>query len=82
MRKKFSLFMLFVLFVFQSTEVFATSKTIPLDYQQNLTQKGGSDNVIPYKDIIGWRYKTINGVVHKRQYNYSTEQWIGSWQPM
>ncbi|MEG0293484.1 hypothetical protein [Enterococcus sp.] len=39
------------------------------------------DEVItaPYADSIGWRYQMIDGKLHKRQYNYTQEKWIGSW---
>ena len=30
-------------------------------------------------DIIEWRYKTENGKVYKRQFNYSKNEWIGDW---
>jgi hypothetical protein len=30
--------------------------------------------------IIGWRYKSVNGQMYRRQYNYSREQWIGEWE--
>jgi hypothetical protein len=29
--------------------------------------------------IIGWIIKNENGVLYKRQYNYSTATWIGEW---
>lgn len=31
------------------------------------------------KDNIGWRYKVINGILYKRLYNYSKNEWIGKW---
>ncbi len=31
-------------------------------------------------DIIGWRYKSVDGHVYRRQYNYSKEKWIGEWE--
>ncbi len=34
----------------------------------------------PLSDIIGWRYKTENGQVYRRQYNYSKQKWIGEWE--
>lgn len=30
-------------------------------------------------DIIEWRYKTENGKIYKRKYNYSKEKWVGNW---
>lgn len=35
---------------------------------------------VPFADIIGWRYKSENGNVYRRQYNYSQEKWIGEWE--
>lgn len=29
--------------------------------------------------VIVWRYKKINNVLYKRQYNQSTKKWIGLW---
>lgn len=43
----------------------------------SLTSKG---NISTYADIIEWRYKTVNGVLYKRKFNYSKNKWIGSWQ--
>ncbi|MTK08110.1 MAG: hypothetical protein F8N38_13630 [Hungatella sp.] len=34
----------------------------------------------PLSDIIGWRYKSVDGQVYRRQYNYSKEKWIGDWE--
>lgn len=40
-----------------------------------------SDQLItPYSDITGWRYKSENGQVYRRLYNYSTQEWIGEWE--
>lgn len=33
----------------------------------------------PYKNDIGWRYKIINGILYKRQYDYTNQKWIGKW---
>lgn len=38
-----------------------------------------SCGISPLAENIRWRYKVINGVLHKRQYNYATRQWIGKW---
>lgn len=34
-----------------------------------------------YRDSIVWRYKTVNGRLYKRQYNTTTNKWIGDWIP-
>lgn len=31
-------------------------------------------------DIIGWRYKSVNGQMYQRQYNYTKVKWIGEWE--
>lgn len=33
----------------------------------------------PRADIIDWRYKIVDGIVYKRLFNYSKNQWIGEW---
>lgn len=44
------------------------------------TSTDNIQEIIPRKAIITWRYKTINGKLYMRQYNNSTEKWIGSWE--
>ncbi|MBS7578438.1 MULTISPECIES: hypothetical protein [unclassified Enterococcus] len=31
------------------------------------------------KSIIEWRFKTIDGKLYKRLYDYTTNTWIGDW---
>lgn len=33
----------------------------------------------PKANDIGWRFKIVNGVLYKRQYDYTRKQWIGDW---
>lgn len=33
----------------------------------------------PVSSNIEWRFKVIDGVLYKRQYNTSTKEWIGDW---
>lgn len=35
---------------------------------------------IPFADIKGWRYKSVDGKMYRRQYNYSRQKWIGKWE--
>ena len=35
-----------------------------------------------FAHIIEWRFKQINGVWHKRQYDCTAQKWIGSWVPV
>lgn len=37
--------------------------------------------VQPKADEIRWRFKTVDGKVYKRLYNFSTKTWIGDWIP-
>lgn len=36
-------------------------------------------SIVPLKDVLVWRYKTLNGKTYKRLYNSTTKQWIGNW---
>lgn len=38
------------------------------------------DVAYPNANIIGWRYKSEDGKMYRRQYNYSREKWIGEWE--
>ncbi|MBD5090123.1 MAG: hypothetical protein HDT30_15175 [Clostridiales bacterium] len=40
------------------------------------------DIVSPCSDDIRWRYKSINGILYRRKYNYTTGTWIGKWEPV
>lgn len=39
----------------------------------------GNNNIMPLSDEIRWVYKTENGRVYKRLFNFSTGKWIGNW---
>ena len=45
----------------------------PVFAQENISQ------IEPRSDVIGWKYKNIDGNLYKRLYNYTKEQWIGDW---
>ncbi len=34
----------------------------------------------PCADSIQWRFKTENGKLYRRLYNYTTASWIGEWE--
>lgn len=34
----------------------------------------------PRAQIIEWRYKVENNKLYRRQYNCSTNEWIGNWE--
>lgn len=59
---------------------FAYSKT-PKDISTVPKATIEEDNsYIPYADVIGWRFKKIDGVSYKRQYNYTKQKWLGEWE--
>lgn len=39
-----------------------------------------NEGIVPYSDIIEYRYKVVNGDVYRRLYNYSKECWVGEWE--
>lgn len=45
----------------------------PVFAQENISQ------IEPRSDVIGWKYKNIDGKLYKRLYNYTKEQLIGDW---
>lgn len=34
---------------------------------------------ITFSDNLKWRYKSENGILYKRLYNYTTNCWVGNW---
>lgn len=38
------------------------------------------DGISMRADIIDWRYKTVDGWIYRRLYNYSRGTWIGEWE--
>jgi len=50
----------------------------PIEHVTESTQF--DQQITPYSDIIGWRYKTEKGNMYRRQYNYSKQEWIGEWE--
>jgi hypothetical protein len=62
------------------TEVMASSPQ-NLICPTNITIMEQTDPIIvPYSDIIDWRYKTIGDSLYRRQYNYSKQIWLGEWE--
>lgn len=58
-----------------------TSTFAQENHSQAIIKSVEFNKVAPYSDIIKWRYKSINGKLYKRQFNYTTQQWIGDWIP-
>lgn len=36
--------------------------------------------ITPFTDEIGWVYEYFDGILYKRQYNYTKKCWIGEWE--
>ena len=55
---------------------YAQSETMNVQYvTQSSTQientiELNSTEIVPFADIIGWRYKDVDGQMYRRQYNY------------
>lgn len=48
--------------------------------QQEVCAKTNSEEeIMPLADIIVWKYKIVNGVLYKRQYNQTKKCWVGNW---
>ncbi|RKD34985.1 hypothetical protein [Lacrimispora algidixylanolytica] len=45
-----------------------------------VTQKQTPEKHYLDAQIIEWRYKTVNGKMYRRQYNYSRKKWVGDWE--
>lgn len=54
----------------------------PLEYSYELETGEEEPEINPRADIIKWRYKTINGHIYRRKYNYTKHIWIGNWEPV
>ena len=39
----------------------------------------GYESVQPRKDKIDWVYKSENGYLYRRLFNFSKNEWIGDW---
>ena len=48
-------------------------------YQAENATESTTEGIVTYADRVGWVYKTENGVMYKRQFNYATSQWVGDW---
>lgn len=44
-----------------------------------MTNQELNSNISPFAINTGWRYKSVNGNIYKRLYNYDTGKWIGDW---
>ncbi|MCI5597199.1 MAG: hypothetical protein MR380_10920 [Lachnospiraceae bacterium] len=82
MNKKYIILSTIVLFnlIFTKNTLFLSASTV----QSNSNAPSSltvieKEEIQPKADDIRWRYKTIDGKLYKRLYNYSTKTWIGDW---
>ncbi|MEA4897569.1 MAG: hypothetical protein VB065_10860 [Eubacteriales bacterium] len=46
------------------------------------TSPAKAEEVVLRAPTLVWRYKYIDGKLHKRLFNESTQQWVGEWIPV
>lgn len=56
-----------------------TESAVPYPYNTVCGDMGNPEEISPAADNIIWITKTENGKIYMRQYNTSTNQWIGDW---
>lgn len=49
------------------------------DMAYNKSFASTTTEISPRANDIGWKFKIVNGVLYKRQYDYTRKQWIGDW---
>jgi len=49
------------------------------DMPCNKSSASATTEISPRANDIGWKFKIVNGVLYKRQYDYTRKQWIGDW---
>lgn len=54
----------------------------PISYSSVYADSYNTSNIESRADDIRYRYKSINGKLYKRLYNYSKHVWIGDWIPV
>lgn len=67
----YSTIMFFAAFFALSTPVLAAE---PIDSAAKSVESESS-GIVPYSDIIEYRYKNINGKLYCRLYNYTRDEW-------
>ncbi|KAB1438029.1 hypothetical protein [Candidatus Galacturonibacter soehngenii] len=82
--KKLLLFVTLMIAYTMSTDVYAQTKALDIPFFSSngnvINSRTGEYTVVPFADIVGWRYKAVDGKMYRRQYNYSKQQWIGEWE--
>ncbi len=41
-----------------------------------------TNQISPRADNLEWRFKIINGLLHRRLYNATRNIWVGDWEPV
>lgn len=36
------------------------------------------ENVMPYAEVTGYKYKMVNGIIYKRLWSYTYNEWVDS----
>ncbi len=81
--KKIALLLLVLLgstFIFSDLSIANAETTDANETVTSTASPADTDTISPRADVIGWRYKTIDGKLYRRKYNYTQEKWIGSWE--
>lgn len=79
-KKMLSLAVLTVSILMLPIDASAQSQDVASPVSITSSQNSLLDAYYPNANIIGWRYKSENGKMYRRQYNYSREKWIGEWE--
>lgn len=79
-KKMLSLAVLTVSILMLPIDASAQSQDVASPVSITSSQNSILDAYYPNANIIGWRYKSENGKMYRRQYNYSREKWIGEWE--
>lgn len=40
-----------------------------------------AETIVPKKDDIRWVYKRVGNTLYRRLFNFTTNVWIGDWEP-
>jgi len=60
--------------------IFTHLWTVPVYAYEDLIAHSISVDVEAYAAVTGWRYKTVDGKLYKRLYDYTNQKWIGEWE--
>lgn len=69
-----------IIIVITPKNVMASENLEPKNYEAYFEKENYLDEVSPYAHDIRWRYKTENGKLYGRKFNYTTNKWVGQWE--